>query len=255
MAILFDLDDTLLDDRGAQEAYLGDLYSNHRSEIQRTAIDFRSAWRRAIDRHFPRYVKGEITLSEQRRARVRDAFDCPGFSDGAADRVVSEFLAGYEASWRLFPDVLNALDPLRSIPLGIVTNGNSGQQRAKLQRTGILDRFAIVVVSEDVGHAKPSAWIFQHACAGLGIDPMDCVFVGDDWEKDVQGARGAGLRPIWVNRLDEEIDPHRAELPRIKQLSEIVERDDLRDLVGLDRLVRGSSRASQRSSSSNDFPG
>lgn len=36
MAILFDLDDTLLDDRGAQEAYLGDLYSNHRSEIQGT---------------------------------------------------------------------------------------------------------------------------------------------------------------------------------------------------------------------------
>ena len=237
MAILFDLDDTLLDDRGAQEAYLGDLYSNHRSEIQRSEADFRLEWRRAIDRHFQRYVKGEISLAEQRRARVRDAFDGPAMTDVAADRIVSEFIAGYEASWRLFPDVLSALDHLKSIPLGIITNGNPDQQRAKLRRTGILDRFAIVVVSEEVGHAKPSARIFHHACNQLGREPMDCVFVGDDWEKDVEGARGAGLRPIWMSRFGGHIDRGNAPIPTIGSLLEIIARDDLRTFAGIDRLV------------------
>lgn len=241
MAILFDLDDTLLDDRGAQEAYLGDLYSNHRSEIQRSEADFRLEWRRAIDRHFPRYVKGEITLSEQRRARVRDAFDRPGLTDASADRIVSEFIAGYEGSWRLFPDVLMALDHLKSIPLGVVTNGNADQQRAKLRRTEILDRFLIVVVSEEVGHAKPAAQIFQHACTGLGVDPRNCVFVGDDWGKDVEGARGAGLRPIWMSRFGGEIDRVTTPIPTIGSLLEIIARDDLRTLAGIDRLVAPES--------------
>ena len=241
MAILFDLDDTLLDDRGAQEAYLGDLYSNHRSEIQRTESDFRLEWRRAIDRHFPRYVKGEITLTEQRRTRVRDVFDRPGMTDAAADQIVTEFVLGYEASWQLFPEVLRVLDELQGIPLGVVTNGSSEQQRAKLRRTGILDRFAVVAVSEDVGHSKPSARIFEHACAALGVDPTDCVFVGDDWEKDVRGALNAGLRAIWVNRCDEEIDPLRAHVPRVKTLSEIVDRGELQIHAGLDRLARAGS--------------
>ena len=137
MPILFDLDDTLLDDRGAQESYLRNLYSNHQSEIQGTEADFRRAWRSAIDRHFSRYVKREITLTEQRRARVRDAFDRPDMTNAAADLVITEFIAGYEASWRLFPDVLRVLEQLEKIPLGVVTNGNSEQQLAKLRRTGM----------------------------------------------------------------------------------------------------------------------
>lgn len=241
MAILFDLDDTLLDDRGAQDAYLGDLYASHRSELPGTAVEFRLAWRRAIDRHFPRYVKGEITLAEQRRVRVRDAFGRPDMTDTAADRIVTEFVARYEASWRLFPDVLDVLDQLQGIPVGVVTNGSSDQQMAKLSRTRILDRFAIVVVSEDFGHAKPAPQIFQHACDGLGVSPTDCTFVGDNWALDVEGARGAGLRPIWVNRFDEPIDQLRAQAPRIATLSEIVERADLRVLAGLDRPARSGS--------------
>lgn len=236
MAILFDLDDTLLDDRGAQETYLGELYSNHPLEIQRTEADFRLEWRRAIDRHFQRYVKGEISLAEQRRARVRDAFDRPGMTDAAANRIVSEFIAGYEASWRLLPDVLSALDQLKSIPLGIVTNGNADQQRAKLRRTGILDRFAIVVISEEFGHAKPSPRIFHHACTRLDVYPGNCVFVGDDWERDVEGSRGAGLRPIWLNRFCGQIDRVASPIPTIGSLLEIIARTDLRTLAGMDRL-------------------
>lgn len=183
-------------------------------------------------------MRGEITLPEQRRSRVRDAFDRSGMTDAAADRIVSEFIAGYEASWRLFPDVLRVLDELKSIPLGIVTNGNADQQRTKLRRTGILDRFAIVVVSEDIGYSKPSPQIFHHACGQLGREPTECIFVGDDWEKDVEGALSGGLRPIWMDRFGARVERITTSLPSIGSLLEIVERDDRRALTGLDHLLR-----------------
>ena len=224
MAILFDLDDTLLDDRGAQDVYLGRLYANHRSEMNRSEPEFRQAWRAAIDRHFQRYVRGEISLVDQRRARVRDAFDRPELGDLDADRIVDEFVAGYEAAWRLFPEVLCVLDALRGIPLGVITNGNGEQQRKKLEQTGILDRFSTVVVSEEIGVAKPSPRIFHHACAALQLAPASCSFVGDDWERDIEGALGAGLGAIWLDRdgTGRRRERIRGEVPRVRSLTEVV---------------------------------
>jgi len=222
-AILFDLDDTLLDDRGAQDIYLASLYANHRDLLERSEADFRRSWRLAIDQHFQRYVRGEITLAEQRRARVRDAFGRPDLSDRKSDEIVAEFLGGYEAAWRLHPEAVEGLDRLRGTALGVVTNGNGEQQRKKLERTGILDRFETIVVSEEFGSAKPAAAIFHHACSRLSIDPAGCTFVGDDWKLDVEGARGAGLRPIWIDRSGGEVRRADANVPRIESLSELME--------------------------------
>jgi len=233
MAVLFDIDDTLLDDRGAQDVYLGRLYSSYRLEIPYHEDEFRTAWRWSIDHHFARYLRGEVSLTDQRRARIRDVFNRPGMTDVAADRIVAEFLAEYEASWRLFPDVLQVLNELRGIALGVITNGNSEQQIRKLQRTGILDRFGVVVVSEAIGHAKPAPEIFQNACARLGCGTTSCVFVGDDWDRDVEGALRAGLSPVWLKRLGVPTDPERTHVPSIESLTALIERTDLRLLVGL----------------------
>lgn len=202
MPILFDLDDTLLDDRGAQEVYLSRLLELYAGELvydSKTA--FHMAWRAAIERHFARYLSGDITLAEQRRARIRDVFCQPTMIDARADEIVAEFLLAYEAAWRLFPDVVQCLDALQEATLGVITNGNEDQQIGKLRATGILDRFSIVVVSESVGHAKPQREIFEHACSRLGCTAHECVFVGDDWARDVEGAAAVGMTPIWLDRL------------------------------------------------------
>ena len=56
------------------------------------------------------------------------------------------------------------------------------------------------MVSEAVGVSKPDPAIFEHALRALGCDAADAVMVGDSWAADVEGARGAGIRPIWFNR-------------------------------------------------------
>lgn len=200
VAIFFDLDDTLLDDTGAQDAYLAELFVAWRTDLPHDEASFGDAWRTALDRHFERHLRGELTFLEQRRERIRDVFQAPRLSDEEADARTREFLESYEANWRLFDDVLPALDALAHLPLGVITNGLAPQQRAKLTRTGIAGRFAVMVTSDVSGLSKPDPRIFHEAAARLGAVRESCVHVGDDWARDVQGAVAAGFRPVWLDR-------------------------------------------------------
>ena len=200
MVIFFDLDDTLLDEQAAQEWYLEQLYAAWCQELPHEAHAFRAAWRAALARHFERQLRGEITQAEQRRARMRDVFGRPDMPDAEADARIAEFVPVYESSWRLFDDVLPTLDALARHPLGIITNGTEAQQRAKLERMGILDRFAVVVTSQAAGVAKPLPAIFHHAAARTGSPAGVCLHVGDDLHRDVAGALAAGMRPVWLDR-------------------------------------------------------
>ena len=114
-----------------------------------------------------------------------------------------EFLDIYESSWRLFDDVLPVLDALGDRPLGVITNGADRQQRGERERMGIADRFAVVLTSETAGLGKPDPRIFVQAATRLNASPEHCVHVGDDWTRDVEGARRAGFAAIWLDRRRE----------------------------------------------------
>lgn len=233
MPILFDLDDTLLDTAHARSVYLGHLYANHRAELPCDEAGFRAAWRRAGDRHFVRYLRRELSFTEFRRTMIREVFTTPDMTAARADEILHAHAAVQEDSWQLYPDVLPTLDALRGIPLGIITNGNPEQQIKKLQRVGILDRFGVVSISEAVGHAKPAPKIFRHACAQLQCEPSECVFIGDDWARDIEGAWASGMQPIWLTRSRASSAPQTVAIPSIQSLTELVERSDLRALLGL----------------------
>src|SRR5262245_8031821 len=184
-AIFFDLDDTLLDDRGAQQTYLKLVYAAWRDDLPHSEEAFPATWRTALQHHFDRHIRGEISYQAQRRERIRDIFQAPSLSDEDADRRMSEFLEIYEASWRLFDDVIPVLNALRDRPLGVITNGTDVQQRGKLERMGIADRFAVILTSEAVGVGKPDPRIFVQAALHMNMPPDQCVHVGDDWARDV----------------------------------------------------------------------
>jgi putative hydrolase of the HAD superfamily len=202
MLVLFDLDDTLLDDAQATSVAV-DAFHEH-VETSLNVNEFRRIWTAALNRHFARFVSGETTFIEQRRARLREVVQ-PNLTDAAADELFVVYLTTYQSAWRLFPDVLPCLDALYLHRLGIVSNGSSTQQRDKLRQLGILDRFADVVISEDCGWAKPDQRIFHRACSLAGVNPREAIHVGDHRLNDVAGAAGAGLRAIWLDRHGPEI--------------------------------------------------
>ena len=216
MVVLFDIDDTLLDHRAAERAGASAL---HRLVGAAAPLDaFLAAWSVALDRHFSRYLAAEISFHEQRWARVREVVDAT-LSDREAERVYADYLSAYEGAWSLFPDVLPCLDRLAGQRLGIISNGQGAQQRRKLARTDIADRFESIVISEECGWAKPSKEIFLHACRLIGASPRDAVYVGDRYDVDAEGARQAGMAGIWLDRRRSRTTDH--EPPVVGALDEI----------------------------------
>lgn len=91
--------------------------------------------------------------------------------------------------------------------MGIITNGFTSLQQTRLERTGLCDHFDLLIISEEVGVAKPDARIFDYALAQAGNpDRSRVLMVGDTAESDIRGGVNAGLATCWFN-------PHQRELP------------------------------------------
>jgi HAD superfamily hydrolase (TIGR01509 family) len=87
----------------------------------------------------------------------------------------------------------------RHYPLGVVSNGFADMQRRKLAALGFSDLFKSMVFSSEAGVLKPQPEIFQRAATELQCAPADCLFVGDSYERDMLGARAAGMQTCWFN--------------------------------------------------------
>jgi putative hydrolase of the HAD superfamily len=197
MLVLFDIDGTLFDHDAAEQSAARLL---HESIGARAPLhEFLARWSAALEHHFARYLAGEISYQGQRRERVRELIDA-SLSDRAADQLFANYLADYEASWSLYPDVLPCLDAIAHCRLGVISNGQGDMQRKKLTQTGIVGRFEGILISEDCGCAKPDSTIFLRACSLLGERPERSIYVGNRYDLDAQAARAAGLCGVWLDR-------------------------------------------------------
>jgi putative hydrolase of the HAD superfamily len=124
----------------------------------------------------------------------------------------------------LFDDAVHTLEALRPrFKLGLVTNGPSRTQRSKIEQFRLADYLDLLIVSEEVGVAKPDPAIFAIALEQLGVMPAEALFVGDSLEFDLRGAGAAGMPFIWMNPRD-EILPADLEQPVavIRRLTDLV---------------------------------
>jgi len=98
-------------------------------------------------------------------------------------------------AWRVAPGALPSFDRLRAAGIGVAIASNwDDRLRPLLAALGILDRVDAAAISSEVGAEKPDPTLFLAACAALGVPPAEAVHVGDDPNRDVAGARAAGLR-------------------------------------------------------------
>jgi putative hydrolase of the HAD superfamily len=104
-------------------------------------------------------------------------------------------------TYRLYPDVLPALEALRErgVALGIISNWE-GWLESLLLHLQIRDFFATTTISGHHGVEKPDPRIFELALRGLGVAPAEAAHVGDSVPHDVEGARRAGLLPVLIDR-------------------------------------------------------
>lgn len=149
-------------------------------------------------------------------------------SDSAfASDLAGMFVRERHARHVVYPEALNVLETLvQKYPLALVTNGASETQREKIARSGLGRFFRHILISGDVGVGKPDRGFFDLALSALGVEPRAAVMVGDNLSRDVRGAKSAGIAAIWVNR-DTGLRPDIANQPDA----------EVPNLVGLDRIV------------------
>jgi putative hydrolase of the HAD superfamily len=214
-AILFDLDETLIPEDGPLEsAYLAVVRELHRpdagaEEVAALRSELRAVWAREAPA--PDY-RARVNVS------ASDGLIATFAGDGAERAAIRDFLPRFQAAafggedgllerWRrvrwqsqtVYPGAHEILRALRGrYRLGLVSNGASDLQRTKLARTGLAGCFDAVVVSSDVGTGKPDPTVFLAALDALGATPDQAVMIGNDRERDVDGAEAAGIRALWV---------------------------------------------------------
>ena len=200
-AVLFDLDDTLIDRLDAltrlNRYWYRTLPRDHRPESEN---EFVTRLFRAADRF----------------SSPRDLYDWmlgiwPGsFRD--ADTALSAHNAILPNMVRLASRTRGMLNYLKGarVPVGVVTNGGTLMQWAKVRNAGVDRLVDAVVVSEDFGAHKPHPSIFEHALRLIRADASETMFIGDDQVADIGGATGVGMQTAWMcHGRTWDIDAHR----------------------------------------------
>jgi HAD superfamily hydrolase (TIGR01509 family) len=101
------------------------------------------------------------------------------------------------------PEVLEHIDAQQgSIPFAVVSGSSRESIVKSLTTVGLLDRFPILVGSEDYARSKPAPDAFLTAAARLNIAPKDCL-VFEDTDMGIQGATAAGMASVRVPQPNE----------------------------------------------------
>lgn len=187
-AVLFDLDNTLIDRDAAVRAYIEDLLPRRGVTVSTTLVD------RLMCRDDHGYADRDMWCGE-----------IAALASMGTEEVWSDFRFRLPAFVKPIPGVGSMLDHIRNTSrIALVTNGSSALQRAKLAASGLADRFGSdgksqnVYVSEEVGFRKPDPRLMLLALAGFGCAPENALFVGDDPRRDMAPASEIGMGTCWV---------------------------------------------------------
>ena len=210
-AVLFDATGTLIELRESVGECYARVARNHGIDLPARQIE--DAWRRIVPgrtpRCFPDAAANEVPRLERDwwHSVVCDLFlatrDAVVFGD--FDAFFDELWGGYAkpGAWRLRGEVAPALETLRKrgLRLAIVSDFDYRLTEV-LEGLGIASFFESIVLAGALGAMKPDPRLFQAALGALGVPARQAVYVGDDPEKDLEGARAVGLAPLDVRSLE-----------------------------------------------------
>lgn len=188
-AVIFDLDGTLLDRDSSLQSFVANQYDRFANSLGH--IDRQSYIRRFIE------------------------LDCRGhvWKDKVYQSLIEEFEIA-QVSWQFllddyetkfinhcvpFPYLIDTINLLKQQDylLGMITNGRTIFQSRSIQGLGIEEYFNTIVISEAEQIRKPQPEIFQIALSKLKTTAKTSVYIGDNPQADVVGAKKAGLKAIW----------------------------------------------------------
>lgn len=217
-AMLFDLDDTLLNRNQAVDNLFFLI-------LERFYQDIQHPFKNDMLQKFKAYDKKYFGISDKTTI-LQSFFDEFPPHDRLPRHDMQDFWNNhFPHCFSVNPHTLNIIKRIKMrVKVGIITNGTVHRQKAKIMHTQLNSYFDDIIISEEVGYSKPDKRIFELALNQLHVQPEAALFVGDDIKKDIGGCQRAKIKGIWFN-------PHRiANDTNIKPYAEI---------HSLDQLVKG----------------
>jgi 2-haloacid dehalogenase len=217
--LLFDADGTLFDYDRAESAALGQCLGQIGAEFSPASL---AAYRQINSSLWQALERGETTPGALKVRRFELLLRAIGVSHSPAafSEMYLEALAGCAELVEGAAELLEELH--RCYRLAIVTNGLRAVQRGRLARSRIRDQVEELIISEEIGHAKPAPEFFAAAFARLGNPSRrEVLMIGDNWSSDIVGAAGYGIDACWYNPGRQPRPPEPPILLEIASLREL----------------------------------
>jgi 2-haloacid dehalogenase len=193
--VLFDLDGTLFDYEASEAAAVRVALEGAGMAVDAEVL---ATYRRSNVAAWAALERGETTPAALRVDRWRPLFD--GAADeGTLEAVATAYVAALATGTQLVEGALEVVDAVaRSHRIACITNGLADVQRPRLAASALAGYPEVVVISDEVGAAKPDPAIFDAAFERMGRpDRAAVTLVGDSLTADVAGGLGYGLSTVW----------------------------------------------------------
>ena len=206
-AILFDLDDTILDEEGklgaAWRTVCADIAAQVPDLDQVALLESITRIREWFWSDPERHRIGRTNPVEASQGIIHQSlntlgYDLPGLARSSAISYREMRVAGTTP----FSGAIDTLVGLNQIGvrLALITNGNGAVQRAKVDRFGLEKLFHHILIEGEFGCGKPEPRVYRSSMEALGCRPADTWMVGDNFEWEVVVPQNLGVATIWVDR-------------------------------------------------------
>ena len=222
--LLFDADGTLFDYDTAESKALATTFKESRIPF---TIDYANIYRRINAQIWSDFEQGKISqqaLRSERFARLFQTLDID------ADPLT--FSVAYLTNLGNAADLIDgAIELLQALHdkyhLLLITNGIPEVQRSRLAQSPLLDYFETIIISGEIGIAKPHPGIFDAAFHAMGHPPkQETLIIGDSLTSDIQGGLNYNIDTCWYNphqRPPNPTIPATYQIHSLSQLQLIVE--------------------------------
>ncbi len=197
--LMFDADNTLLDFKKACKVALWKTFEDHGYAC---SDEIEALYSKINANIWHEFELGKINSTQLRIQRFALLFESLEIQPSGAFEFNAKYLQNLVISSEIYPGVEELLQELKlDFHLSLITNGLKEVQRPRLTRLGMTKYFDSIVVSDEIGVAKPAAEFFEHVYASMpgNIPKNEVLVIGDNIKADIGGGASFGFNTCWIS--------------------------------------------------------
>lgn len=201
--ILWDIDDTLIDFKATEAAALSSCFMEYGVKLSTEDV---AIYSKINHDYWKLLEQGKAVKSEMLVQRFRDFATYLNITniDGEAINLnyqlaLGDYVMMYDYAMELCQELKGQVKQYA------VTNGTAIAQQKKLSKTGLIDVFDGIFISDEVGYQKPDVRFFEHCFAHIPeVDLASTIIIGDSLTSDMRGGNLMGIDCCWFNHRGEQ---------------------------------------------------